>query len=63
MNIIHGFGVHMDIGGIQYTMASMIDNYGDYNRLRLTLGHQFHFGLHKIIGWQKLNDKPSQKGK
>ena len=51
LNIINGFGVHMDVGGIYY--SRFYTPYSDISRLHVNFGQQFSFGLHKIIGWKK----------
>ena len=53
VNLVHGFGCHMNLGGLNYTRLAVGDEGGHFNRIQLTIGKQFVFGLHKIIGWQK----------
>lgn len=58
MNIIKGYGVHMNIGGITYTHAKVGDGSAIYSNINVNFGQQFRFGLHKIIGWKKMIAKP-----
>ncbi len=51
-NIFKGFGVHMDAGGINYNVFNTRTN--KISELNITLGQRFSFGLHKIIGWKKM---------
>lgn len=54
-----GFGVNMDIGGIGYSVYHSFSA-ATRHHFNVTLGQQFSFGIHKIIGWQKLNTKPEE---
>ena len=55
VNIFKGFGLHVDLGGINYTHAT--PNGYNYNNVNINFGQQFNFGLHKIIGWKKMSGK------
>ncbi len=67
VNIIQGFGAHMDIGGISYTTYNVegtpvYNGFNSSNRkhFNVSLGKQFSFGIHKIIGWKKFNKETNQ---
>ena len=57
MSIYKGYGIHLDVGGINYSIANNSTN--RTNELNFTLGQQFTFGLQKIIGWKKFQAKGS----
>ena len=51
-NIIHGFGLHLDVGGINYEQFNAL---GDkYSHINVNFGQQFSIGIHKIIGWKRI---------
>lgn len=54
VNLIKGFGIHADVGGLSYTRSGGSPSTA-VNGLNLNIGQSFHFGLHKIIGWKKMN--------
>ena len=51
-NILQGWGVHMDVGGIYYDRFNSTASY-DRNEIKVNFGQSFSFGIHKIIGWKK----------
>lgn len=53
MNLVNGYGIDMSIGGINYQHLNGF--YINDNQLKITLGQQFNFGIHKFIGWKKAN--------
>jgi len=56
VNIIQGFGAHMDIGGISYNTYNATDGQSpNMHHFNITFGQQFSVGIHKIIGWKKFN--------
>lgn len=55
MNLICGYGINVNIGGISYTSYNSTTSSSDLHHFNVTLGRQFIFGIHKILGWQKLN--------
>ena len=59
VNILQGFGVHIDIGGISYSTFNAFTTL-DQHHFNITLGRQFSFGIHKIIGWKKFNPVSKQ---
>lgn len=61
MNIVKGLGVHADAGGINYIYGDL--NSSDYQRISITFGKQFTLGLHKIIGWKKMNNTSPKQDK
>jgi len=65
MNIVKGYGIHADIGGISYTTYNAISA-ATLHHFNVTLGQQFSFGIHKILGWKKRTDPapavPESKG-
>ena len=57
MEVFKGYGVHMDVGGISYTSYTSGTTGSDLHHFNVTLGSQFSFGIHKIIGWKKYSAK------
>ncbi|PQJ10055.1 hypothetical protein CJD36_015260 [Flavipsychrobacter stenotrophus] len=57
VNLIKGYGIHADVGGLSYTRTGGGGN--AVNGVNLNIGQSFHFGLHKIIGWKKMNSTPN----
>ncbi len=58
IEVFKGYGVHMDVGGISYTSYNTTTTASDLHHFNVTLGSQFSFGVHKIIGWKKYSAKP-----
>ncbi len=56
INLIKGYGIHADVGGISYLRSG--GGNAAVNAINLNIGQSFHFGLHKIIGWKKMNSNP-----
>jgi hypothetical protein len=50
INLFRGYGLHVDVGGINYNILNSPAN--KINELNITLGH-FSFGVQKILGWKK----------
>jgi hypothetical protein len=57
MEVFKGYGIHMDLGGISYTSYKSGTTDADLHHFNVTLGSQFSFGIHKIIGWKKYSAK------
>lgn len=55
VNLIKGYGIHMDVGGLNYMHSEA--GVSPLNIVNLNIGQSFHFGLHKIIGWKKMNNQ------
>ena len=60
VNIFRGYGLHMDIGGINYNQFNSETN--KIGELNITLGQRFTFGVQKIIGWKKNQLKNTNTG-
>lgn len=56
MNAFHGYGVNLSVGGLSYTTYNAISA-SNLNHFNITLG-QFSFGIHKVIGWEKITAAP-----
>ena len=57
-NIIHGFGINLSLGGIDYT-TSQPTGIND-RELNVTLGQEFRLGLHKFINSNGKNKKQKE---
>jgi hypothetical protein len=59
VNIIRGYGLYVDVGGLNYTSynsavrGSLASDLKEFN---FTLGQHFSFGIHKVLGWKKMNN-------
>lgn len=52
LNIIHGWGLDLSIGGLEYNRTN--NNYDYFTKtVTITLGQQFNMGIHKFIGNNK----------
>jgi hypothetical protein len=52
---MRGYGINVSLGGVNYTSYNSTGSTSDEKHINVTLGQQFSFGLHKILGWKKLN--------
>lgn len=52
LNLLHGYGLQANIGGLGYTYREAGDN-GHYSQVGITLGCEFRLGLHKTIMGRK----------
>ena len=59
MNIFHGYGINLSIGGISYSTYTSTTDPSTLHHLNVTLGREYTFGIHKVINWNKLTAPPT----